>query len=109
MSSANAMGAILGPLVSMLTLPLSILYVPAIMGGLWVVGMSLENRISKIFRLYLLLIVLFLLLISWHRMYIRHEVYSEIPNDEYMEVFFQAERYCCIFFFLFVWIIVIYG
>ena len=41
MSSANAMGAILGPLVSMLTLPLSILYIPAIMGGLWVIGMYL--------------------------------------------------------------------
>lgn len=72
MSSANALGAILGPLVSMLTLPLSILYVPAIMGGLWV-------------------IVLFLLLISWHRMYIRHEVYAEIPNDEYMEGIFDEE------------------
>lgn len=72
MSSGNALGAILGPLVSMVALPLSILYVPAIMGGLWVV-------------------VLFLLLISWHRMYIRHETVHEVPTDEYIEGIFDEE------------------
>lgn len=72
MSSANALGAILGPIVSTAMLQLSILYVPAIMGGLWV-------------------IVLFLLLISWHRMYIRHETFTEVPTDEYIEGIFDDE------------------
>jgi len=63
MGSASAAGAIAGPLVSTLLLPYGILYVPAVVGVLW--GF-----------------VLFLLLLSWHKMYVHEPVIAEVLDDD---------------------------
>jgi len=55
MGSSSAAGAIIGPIVSTLILPHGILYVPSVVGLLW--GF-----------------VLFLLLLSWHKMYVHQPI-----------------------------------
>jgi len=63
MGSASAAGAIVGPIISTILLPHGILYVPAVVGVMW--GF-----------------VLFLLLISWHKMYVHEPIVAEVEADE---------------------------
>jgi len=63
MGSSSAAGAIVGPIVSTVILPHGILYVPAVVGLLW--GF-----------------VLFLLLLSWHKMYVHEPIIAEFVEDE---------------------------